>query len=205
MLCCVFWLVSPKCLGGKCLGGKFLHRVNASALASTRMVRYAISSTPFWWHVRCDCSVLLFVIMWHWHPLWFGSLLDSPAPFVMMQAPWFAWWSGVAVLNFCGSGHLRVGVSFVVFLFRVCHCSPSIIRCPSFWSLSFCHLASSRSYCLTALALVIILVCGKGDVVIIVINVVVSLGRNLCLLHHTLLCAHPKNKREPSRCVLRDC
>ena len=48
MLCCVFWLVSPKCLGGKwlrCLGGKFLHRVNASIPASTWMVRYAISST----------------------------------------------------------------------------------------------------------------------------------------------------------------
>ncbi len=42
MLCVL--LVSPKCLGGKCLGGKFLHRVNASALASTWMVRYAISS-----------------------------------------------------------------------------------------------------------------------------------------------------------------
>ena len=43
MLCVL--LVSPKCLGGKCLGGKFLHRVNASALTSTWMVRYAISST----------------------------------------------------------------------------------------------------------------------------------------------------------------
>jgi len=37
-------LVSSKCLGGKCLGSKFLHRVNASAPASTWMVRYAISS-----------------------------------------------------------------------------------------------------------------------------------------------------------------
>ncbi len=43
MLCVL--LVSPKCLGGNCLGGKFLHRVNASAPASTWMVRYAISST----------------------------------------------------------------------------------------------------------------------------------------------------------------
>jgi len=147
MLCCVFWLVSPKCLGGKCLGGKFLRCVNARAPASTWMVWYARSSTLFWWHVQCDCSVSLFVIMWHWHPLWFGSLLDSPAPFVMMQAPWFARWSGVAVLNFCVvrfifawasrslfsfsclslCGHLvcrfvfrlrlRVVVSFVVFVF----------------------------------------------------------------------------------------
>ena len=44
MLCCVFWLVLPKCLGGKCLGGKFLRSVNASAPASMWMVRYAISS-----------------------------------------------------------------------------------------------------------------------------------------------------------------
>ena len=100
MLCCVFWLVSLKCLGGKCLGGKFLHRVNARVPASTWMVRYATSSTPFGWHVRCDCSALLFIIMWHWHLLWFGSLLDSPAPFVMMQMPWLYWWSGVVVLNF---------------------------------------------------------------------------------------------------------
>ena len=39
MLCCVFWLVSPKCLSGK-----FLRCVNVSALVSTWMVRYAISS-----------------------------------------------------------------------------------------------------------------------------------------------------------------
>ncbi len=47
MLYYVFSLVSPKCLGGKrlrCLGSKFLHCVNASAPASTWMVRYAISS-----------------------------------------------------------------------------------------------------------------------------------------------------------------
>ena len=44
MLCCVFWLVLPKCLGGKCLGGKFLRCVNASTPASTWMVRYAIFS-----------------------------------------------------------------------------------------------------------------------------------------------------------------
>ena len=50
------------------------------------IVRYAISSTPFQWHVRCDCSALLFVVMWHWHPFWFGSILDSPALFVMMDA-----------------------------------------------------------------------------------------------------------------------
>ncbi len=49
MLCVL--LISPKWLGGKCLGSKFLHRVNASAPASTWMVRYAISSTqpqPQW-------------------------------------------------------------------------------------------------------------------------------------------------------------
>ena len=100
MLCCVFWLVLLKCLGGKCLGGKFVHHVNARVPASMWMVRYATSSTPFGWHVRCDCSALLFIIMWHWHPLWFGSLLDSPAPFVMMQMPWLSWWSGLVVLNF---------------------------------------------------------------------------------------------------------
>ena len=60
----------------------------------------AISSTSFWWHVRWDCSASLSVVMWHCHPLWFGRLLDSPAPFVMMQSPWLAWWSGVFVLNF---------------------------------------------------------------------------------------------------------
>ena len=95
MLCCVFWLVSPKCLGGK-----FVCRVNVSALASTWMVRYAISSTPFRWHVQCDCSALLSVVMWHWHLLWFGSLLGLPPPFVMMQRPWLAWQSDVVVLNF---------------------------------------------------------------------------------------------------------
>ncbi len=147
MLCCVFWLVSPKCLGGKCLGGKFLCHVNVSALASTWMVRYAISSTPFWLHVRCDCSALLSIVMWHWHPLWFGSLLDLPTPFVMMQTPWLAWQSDVVVLNFSYRsefvftwasrssflwssrlslrGHvcLRVGIWFVVFCgFHVCLC-----------------------------------------------------------------------------------
>ena len=135
MLCCVFWLFSPKCLGGKCLSGKCLHCVNASAPASTWMVRYAISSTPFWWHVRCDCSVLLFVIMWHWHPLWFGSLLDSPAPFVMMQAPWFARWSGFAVLNFCVVGFIFAWASHSSFSFlclslcgRLVHCF--LVRVP---------------------------------------------------------------------------
>ena len=46
MLCCVFWLVSPKCLGGKCLSGKCLHCVNASAPASTWMVRYSLNDHP---------------------------------------------------------------------------------------------------------------------------------------------------------------
>jgi hypothetical protein len=36
--------------------------------------------------------------------LWFGSLLNSPAPFVMMQSPWLAQWSGVVVLNPCSPG-----------------------------------------------------------------------------------------------------
>ncbi len=70
-----------------CLGGKFLCCVNASAPASMWMVRYAISSTPFWWHVQCDCPALLSIVMWHWHPLWFGNLLNLPAPFVMMLLP----------------------------------------------------------------------------------------------------------------------
>ena len=43
---------------------------------------------------------LFFRVMWHWHPLWFGSLIDSPAPFVIMQTPWLAQWSSVVVLNF---------------------------------------------------------------------------------------------------------
>ena len=135
MLCCVFWLVLPKCLGGK-----FLRRVNVSALASTWMVRYAISSTPFRWHVQCDCSALLSVVMWHWHLLWFGSLLGLPPPFVMMQRPWLAWQSDVVVLNFSyrsefvfawGSRSLfswssclslRGGVSFVVFVVVITMC-----------------------------------------------------------------------------------
>jgi hypothetical protein len=132
MMCCVFWLVSLKCLGGKCLGGKFLRCVNASAPASTWMVRYAISSTPFWWHVRWDCSASLSVVMWHWHPLWFGRLLDSPAPFVMMQSPWLARWSGVFMLSFsyrsefdasflCGC---RVCLRVVGFVFAWSSCSP---------------------------------------------------------------------------------
>ncbi len=65
------------------LGGKFWCRVNASAPAFTWMVRYTISSTPFWWHVHCDCPALLSIVL-HWHPLWFGKLPNSPAPFVMM-------------------------------------------------------------------------------------------------------------------------
>ena len=66
-----------------CLGSKFLCLVNASAPALTCMVRYAISSTPFWLHVQCDCPALLSIVL-HWHPLWFGKLPNSPAPFVMM-------------------------------------------------------------------------------------------------------------------------
>ncbi len=66
-----------------CLGGKFLCRVNAIAPASTWMVRYVISNTPFWWHVQCDCPALLSIEL-HWHPLWFCKLPNLPAPFVMM-------------------------------------------------------------------------------------------------------------------------
>ncbi len=65
------------------LGGKFLCCVNAIAPASMWMVRYVISSTPFWWHVQCDCPALLSIVL-HWHPLWFGKLPNLPAPFVMM-------------------------------------------------------------------------------------------------------------------------
>ena len=46
-------LVSPKCLGGKCLGGRFLNRVNSSALTSTWMVRYAISSNKVFHNLIC--------------------------------------------------------------------------------------------------------------------------------------------------------
>jgi hypothetical protein len=114
MLCCVFWLVSPKCLSGKCLGGKFLRCVNASATASTWMVWYAISSTPFWWHVQCDCSVLFFIIMWHWHwqSPWFASTPCDDAGAMICS---MIWWCRVEFL--CGRVHLRVGISFVVFVF----------------------------------------------------------------------------------------
>ncbi len=88
-----------------CLGGKFLCRVNASASASTWMVRYAISSTPFWWHVQCDCPALLSIVL-HWHPLWFGKLPNSPAPFVMMLLSCWCWvvtrYLLIPFLNFLG-------------------------------------------------------------------------------------------------------
>ena len=81
------------CFGSSCwnvlaasLGGKYLRRVNAIAPASTWMVRYAISSTPFWWHVRCDCPALLSIVL-HWHPLWFGKLPNLQAPFVLLHRP----------------------------------------------------------------------------------------------------------------------
>ena len=133
LVCCVFWIVLPNCLGDKrlrCLGGKFLCCVNASAPASTWMVIYAISSTPFQWYVQWDCSVFFSVVMWHWHPLWFGSLIDSPAPFVIMQTPWLAQWSSVVVLNFsyrsefdalflCGC-HVRLHVVGFIFEWSSC-------------------------------------------------------------------------------------
>jgi hypothetical protein len=82
MLCCVFWLVLPKCLGGKrlrCLGSKFLHRVNASAPASMWMVRYAISSTPFQRHIQWDCSALLSVVMCYLEGAARSELAGTPA------------------------------------------------------------------------------------------------------------------------------
>ena len=66
------------------LGGKSQRQVNAIAPASTWMVRYVISSTPFRWHVRCDCPALLSIVL-HWHPLWFGKLPNLPAPFVLLH------------------------------------------------------------------------------------------------------------------------
>ena len=112
MLCRVFCLVSPKCLGGKSrrqvsavsayvarlyiatcstyvahlyiatCTSLLVHRY-AIAPASTWMVRYLISSTPFRWHVRCGCPALLSFVL-HWHPLWFGKLPNLPAPFVLL-------------------------------------------------------------------------------------------------------------------------
>ncbi len=83
-LCCVVCFgLSRQNVSGASLGGKYLRHVNAIAPASMWMIRYAISSTPFWWHVQCACPALLSIVL-HWHPLWFGKLPNLPAPFVMM-------------------------------------------------------------------------------------------------------------------------
>ena len=125
MLCCVFWLVSPKCLGGKCLGSKFLHRVNASAPASTWMVRYAISSTPFWWHVWCDCSASLFCSVWLFR-LAFRNYV-ALAPFVV----WFA-------STLCDDAVAMIGS--MIWCFRV-----EFLFLLSVWVWCFVFVWSSRS------------------------------------------------------------
>ena len=92
-------LISPKCLGGKCLGSKFLHRVNASAPASTWMVRYVISSTPFRWHVRCDCSASLFCLVWLFR-LAFGTLCGLAVSLICQHPLWWCCFLSVWVWCF---------------------------------------------------------------------------------------------------------
>jgi hypothetical protein len=84
------------------LGSKCLRRVNAITPASTWMVRYAISSTPFQWHVRCDCPALLSIVL-HWHPLWFGKLANLPAPFVLLHRSSLSQLVGLTARRFDGS------------------------------------------------------------------------------------------------------
>ena len=52
------------------------------------MVRYVISSTPFRWHVRCDCSALLFCLVWLFR-LVFGTLCGLAVSLICQHPLWW--------------------------------------------------------------------------------------------------------------------